>query len=132
MSNNDHKGSWDGLSRTRVRETGIDLRGATELKETSVSATLGKNVATLPPVASFRAGLKAYGKTKGKTHIPGVSRDQMSAHLESSVTTPTLRTEESIKRVRLSILKALHSQSNAGSVNLREVSEALDQILREK
>lgn len=112
--------------RTRDRGNVIDMRGAKKLTEVIMETASG-----LPPISSPRLGLNAYRMSQGpqrplhrQTHSTQKKQgtDQFDA--------PVLRSEESIKKVKFSVLKALHAQSNAGSVNLREVSATLDELLR--
>lgn len=119
-------------SISRDRDNVIDLRGAAKLTETSVFATLGDTASTLPRVASTRVGMKAYRTTLGKEDRPLEKVGHLQRAPETYLAdTRTLRSEAAIKKVKLSVLRALHAQSNAGSVNIREVSAALDKILRE-
>lgn len=121
----------DEHSVSRDRDNVIDLRGASKLAETSVFATLGDTASTLPRVASTRAGMKAYRTTQGKEERPLQKVEQIQrAHDTYLADAPVLKSEAAIKKVKLSVLRALHAQSNAGSVNIREVSAALDEILR--
>lgn len=110
----------------------IDLRGASKLHEASVFAALTPKSTEQQRVASARLGINAYQVAQGRSANSKRCVVAKAAQPEKHVPDdPVLRSEASIKKVKFSILKALHAQSNAGSVNLRDVSSAIDKILRE-
>lgn len=131
VKKNDSQDRNEKPSDPRVRGNVIDLRGVAKVSEAAVFAMLGDTASELPRVASTRVGIKAYHKKNRTGHRSARQENQTQktngTHLSD---VPVLRTEASIKKVKLSVLKALHAQSNAGSVNIREVSAALDEVLR--
>lgn len=112
-------------------ESFIDLRGVAKLSEASACAALEGRASAQNRLVSAHVANSAYRSTQGRqsrsSRQVAQNNEQHTKYLaERSV----LQSEESIKRVKLSVLRALHEQSNAGSVNLKEVSAALDKVLR--
>lgn len=106
----------------------IDLRGAARLQQ-----ALLETAYKAQPVSSTRQVLIAYGVDgiAKKYGTPDVNRfhdsEKAQHHNERLV-----QSEAAIKKIRLSVLKALQHQSNAGFVSLRDVSSVIDDLLRKQ
>lgn len=106
----------------------IDLRGAARLQQ-----SLLETAYKAQPVSSTRQILRAYGvdgiaQKHGTPDIKRFHDTEKAQHHNERF----LQSEAAIKKIRLSVLKALQNQSNAGFVSLRDVSSVIDDLLRKQ
>jgi len=78
-----------------------------------------------PTIASIQLGLSAYEAAKGNRVRPGSRRSSGSPVLQ-----PKKMSGKSAKELKVSILKSLQNRSNSGTVRIRDVATALDDVLR--
>ena len=85
-----------------------------------------------PAIASAMLGLSAYQKAQGprpmRAAVPSkpVKAYRAAAKPSAKAVPPAKVTKE----IKMSVLKSLHAQSNAGLVKIRDVSSALDDLLK--
>ena len=84
-----------------------------------------------PTIASIQLGLSAYEAAKGNRIRPGSRLSSGSPTLQpmKNAVSPSL-SGKSAKELNVSILKSLQNQSNSGTVRIRDVATALDDVLR--
>lgn len=89
-----------------------------------------------PAIASALLGLTAYQKASGARPL------RAAAPLKSSVPPSAKVIQErakaastnpaKVKEIKMSVLKSLHAQSNAGMVTIKDVSSILDDLLKNR
>ena len=84
-----------------------------------------------PTIASIQLGLSAYEAAKGNRIRPRSRRSSGSPALQPmKISVPSSMSGKSAKELKVSILKSLQNQSNSGTVRIRDVATALDDVLR--
>ena len=84
-----------------------------------------------PTIASIQLGLSAYEAAKGNRIRPRSRRSPGSPALHPmKISVPSGMSGKSAKELKVSILKSLQNQSNSGTVRIRDVATALDDVLR--
>ncbi|WP_300245097.1 hypothetical protein [Antarcticimicrobium sp.] len=84
-----------------------------------------------PTIASIQLGLSAYEAAKGNRIRPRSRRSPGSPALQPmKISVPSGMSGKSAKELKVSILKSLQNQSNSGTVRIRDVATALDDVLR--
>jgi len=84
-----------------------------------------------PEIASIHLGLSAYEAAKGNRLRPRSRLSPGSPALQpmKNAVSPSV-SGKSAKELKVSILKSLQNQSNSGTVRIRDVASALDDVLR--
>ena len=88
-----------------------------------------------PAIASALLGLTAYQRAQGARPLraapvkPVASAATYAPNRAKPAATPA-RPAKATKEIKMSVLKSLHAQSNAGMVTIRDVSSALDDLLK--
>ncbi|WP_353350604.1 hypothetical protein [Aquicoccus sp. SU-CL01552] len=84
-----------------------------------------------PTIASIHLGLSAYETAMGNRIRPKSRRSSGSSPLQPmNISVPSSMSGKSAKELKVSILKSLQNQSNSGTVRIRDVASALDDVLR--
>lgn len=84
-----------------------------------------------PTIASIQLGLSAYEAAKGNRIRPRSRHSSGSPALQPmNIPVPPGMSGKSVKELKVSILKSLQNQSNSGTVRIRDVATALDDVLR--
>lgn len=84
-----------------------------------------------PAISSTLLGMNAYAKAagRGRVQTPRVNSAERIAKPMQERIQPE-RSKKDTKEMKISVLKSLQAQSNAGLVKIRDVSSALDDILK--
>ncbi|MFT6676675.1 MAG: hypothetical protein ACJAVM_002880 [Sulfitobacter sp.] len=82
-----------------------------------------------PTISSALLGLNAYQQATGQRRDPGRVPHPAQAKPASN-SYRSVRSKQSTKEIKISVLKSLQAQSNSGLVKMRDVSSALDALLR--
>ena len=87
-------------------------------------------------ISSVRLGLDAYRKAQGRTvqqrplaHVNTTHANAIFAREKTHTQTPKAP-GPSTRELKSTVLKSLHTQSNAGMVSMRDVAQALDAHLK--
>ncbi|NNK17494.1 MAG: hypothetical protein HKP51_11400 [Sulfitobacter sp.] len=85
-----------------------------------------------PAISSALLGMTAYQKAQGprpmRAAVPSKTAKKVRTAAKSS--TKAVPPSKVTKEIKMSVLKSLHAQSNAGLVKIRDVSSALDDLLK--
>ena len=86
-----------------------------------------------PYISSSRVGAKAYKIAQGQNVARQKNTSVSVEPLDAATTNKPLdRDLRSKRELKISVLKHLQSQSNSGLVRLKDVSSALDDVLKDK
>jgi hypothetical protein len=87
-------------------------------------------------ISSTLLGLNAYAKAQGKMPAAKLPAAKHRAYVpprakpQSPDRVVEARSKKDTKEMKLSVLKSLQAQSNSGLVKIRDVSSALDALLK--
>ena len=82
-----------------------------------------------PRISSKKLGIHAYERALGRRSAPRPAAPVMSPRHSAPAAHPQ-RSEKATRELKVSVLKSLQNQSNAGLVKMRDVASALDDHLK--
>lgn len=90
-----------------------------------------------PAIASALLGLTAYQRASGARPLRAAAPLKSSAPSAKDIQGRTKSAAASAnpakaKEIKMSVLKSLHAQSNAGMVTIKDVSSVLDDLLKHR
>lgn len=86
------------------------------------------------PISSTRLGINAYRKAQGgaaaKAPMPQTARTMPNPVRKPRSEPAPAPSKRETKELKISVLRSLQAQSNSGLVRIRDVSSALDDVLK--
>lgn len=80
-------------------------------------------------ISSALLGKAAYDRTLGKKPVPTLGSARMKA--APAATAYPRQSDKAPREIKASVLRTLHARSNAGMVTIKDVSRALDRLMKE-
>jgi len=85
-----------------------------------------------PAISSALLGMNAYQKAQGPRPMRAAMASKPAKAYRAAAKSGAKPAQPAkvTKEIKMSVLKSLHAQSNAGLVKIRDVSSALDDLLK--